>query len=275
MDREVVVETTAVTPAPADASVTRPPPATVEDNPPTDSQVTGATGPAGTTPAGMGARGVTQPPTGAPGQQPASADALEQAPSLSLDKHSNTASAAPASAADPPNPFDLTDPDGPDSPARSSQPQPQPQPIPHLERLSISETSAEGLVESPAVMSPLATRPGFERTESSSTNESRKNTVLPGSALAESALPPQADGMLSPISAGPSLLASTHSLRKGTGDSGRTLRGARHWSRDDVPPHSPDDGLGKDSMVICEDEDEEEDVCHGTVSPHPLLWDAG
>lgn len=271
-DREVVIETTTVETAPPElqslqAGVTQPPPVAADTaaQPLAGTQVMGQATeqaePVGITSAGAEsaqqslATGTSQPSsTTAPSQQSPSTVNMVTAESVSVGTESIAAAPASPASAVLPSAAPVTDPSG-------SQPSPQ------LERLSISETSTESIVESPAVMSPLAARPPFERTETGSTNESRKHTALPGLALPPAAPVPQTDGLLSPISAGPSLLSSTYSLRKGTGDSGRTMRGARHWSRDDVPPHSPDEGLGKESMVIqCDDDESEEDACHGTVS---------
>lgn len=277
-DREVVVETTTVETAPPElqslqAGVTQPPPVAADTaaQPLAGLQVMGQATeqaePVGITSAGPESA-QQSPPTGTsqpssttgPSQQSPSTDNMVAADPVSVGTESIAAAPASPASATLPSAAPVTDPS-------------DTQPIPQLERLSISETSTESIVESPAVMSPLAARPPFERTETGSTNESRKHTALPGLALPPPApVAHQTDGLLSPISAGPSLLSSTYSLRKGTADSGRTMRGARHWSRDDVPPHSPDEGLGKESMVIqCDEDESEEDACHGTVSKRHFL----
>lgn len=268
-DREIVVETVTVETAPPElqspslgGGTQTPPDAAAPPQQPTnttDASTSGETTEQGAVDINTAAAAVPQ--------QPPSTDLSRQTPSITPQQQS--AVDAPAPSGDSTSAFSAqaqstittsaSSASANMAPAAPAADPATPLPIQQLERLSISEASTEGLVESPATISPLAAaRPSMERTETGSTNESRKHTALP---------PVQTEGLLSPISAGPSLLSSTYSLRKGAGDSGRALRGARHWSREDIPPHSPEEGLGKDSMVIqCDNDESEEDACHGTVS---------
>lgn len=264
-DRDVRIETTTITPAPPELQ---------DDVPPSSSREGVVLPPPGT-------NAVVLPP---PGSEmvleerqaelvgsvgsiaaPASGSASHQLPPTSKDTVVTpeptvaTSSEGPAPAAYPGSssapPASAPAPAG--EPAIVPDSGAQPMPVPQLARLSISSDTpfSGGVVESPALLSPLAaTRPPFERTETTSTNESRKHTALPAEET--------------PIS-GPSHPYS-YPLRKGTGDSGRTMR-SRHWARDDYSPRSPDEGLGKESMLIqCEDE-EDDDVAHGTVSSSAML----
>lgn len=256
-DREVVVETTTVAPAPpalqsihapavtqpqpvGELAANVPPPTRGGANWEASEQVESSVGTTSAEIDGSPALSGQQPPPSA-----GYGEVAAQSPSAF------TTSELKAASASPPSPTPATD-----SSAEGL-------PVPQLARLSIASPLdvLTGIVESPADMSPLnvaLARPSSARNETSSTIESRKHTALPDR---------DGGGLLSPISAGPSLLSSTYSIRNGTGDSGRMLRGARHWTRSDVAPHSPEEGLGKESMVIqCDDDEEDEDVCHGTVS---------